>query len=181
MEINFEDCRTSRMPDDKDRNFGWTIKRAGTDSVMKLVVLSSDIFGIRTHFFRGRTGPCLLSDCEACEHKQLSRWKGYLLAVDASDQQQCIFEFTPPAALKLDEAKKKYGTLRGLQVYVSRASKKPNAKVNVTVRGISVLGPQECPDYWVWPVLAHIWGLNSKESLDVHQASVKDLSQYEKS
>lgn len=181
MEIDFNDCRTSRLPDNQDQNFGWVIKRAATEGALKLICLSSDIFGIRTHFWRGRTGPCLVQDCEACKHKQLSRWKGYVLAIDASNQSQCIFEFTPPAAMQLEEARLKHGTMRGLQLIVSRTAKRANAKVVLTIRGISVLGPQECPDYWVWPVLAHIWGLTSKEAVDVDQESFKNLSQHERS
>lgn len=181
MGLDFNDCRTSRLPDDQDQNFGWCIRRAGNDSVLKLIVLSSDILGIRTHFFRGRTCPCLLDGCEPCKHKQLSRWKGYLLAIDASNEQQLVFEFTPPCAASLDEARKKYGTMRGLQLYVSRTSKKANAKVVVSVRGITVLGPSACPDYSVWPIIARIWGVASDDVMAITSADPKDLSEWENS
>lgn len=180
MSVNLGDCRTSRMPDDGDQNFGWTIKRAPTDSVLKLIILSNDILGIRTHFFRGRTCPCYIGKCEACEHNQLSRWKGYVLAVEQPSGAQCVFEFTPPAARTLDEARKKYGTMRGIQLYVARASKKPNAKVTVTVKGITVLGPTACPDYNVWPIVAHIWGLTEKAPCIVNDDEILNLSEYEK-
>jgi hypothetical protein len=167
------------MPDNQDQNFGWTIKRASADGPAKLVILNSDMLGIRTHFFRGRTIPCLLEDCPACECKQLSRWKGYLLAIEIPTEQQVVFEFTPPVATTLDEAHKRHGTMRGLQVVVSRTSKKANGKVVLAVKGITVLGPQACPDYSVWPILCRIWGIAGDDVLAITKGDLKDLSEWE--
>lgn len=174
-----ENCRTSARPDDADQNFGWVIKRSPPDGVLKLVILSRDIFGIRTHFHRGRTGPCLTDGCEGCKAGHLSRWKGYLLAIDHTNGQRLVFEFTPPCATTLDEAYKKFGTMRGLQVVASRAGKRANAKVQVHVKGITVLGPEAEPDHDVWPILGHIWGLTSHTPPAKFGYGLEDLSQYE--
>lgn len=181
MRIDFDQVRSSRLPDDGDRNCGWTIKRTGADGPMKLVIISSDMLGIRTHWFRGRTGPCLLENCEACKHGMLSRWKGYVLALETSCQMQCVFEFTPPGAIALEEARSRFGTMRGLQVIASRAGKKANSKVSLHVKGITVLGPAACPDYGIWPVVARIWGIDSDRSPAVLQSDVADLSEWERS
>lgn len=180
MRVDLNECRTSRLPDDGDQNFGWTIKRTGIDGPSKLLCLSSDIFGIRVHFYRGRTGPCTTRDCEACKAQHLSRWKGYLLAIETATRQQVIFEFTPPGATILDAARKEYGTLRGLQIIASRVSSKPNAKVMISVKGITVLPPHACPDYAVWPILAHIWGVASDNCKDFVKGHLDDLSGFER-
>ena len=179
MSVDFNDVRSSRQPDDQDQNFGWVIKRAGTDSSLKLIILSSDVLGIRVHFFRGRTGPCVKVGCEACRLKQLSRWKGYLLAFEPATSQQLIFEFTPPGSVVLETAKEKYGTMRGLQIIANRASKKPNAKVQLAVLGCTTLGPSACPDYAIWPILARIWGLMHDTSSGISLGSTNDLSEFE--
>ncbi len=180
MGVDLNDCRNSNRPDGQDNNFGWVIKRADSDGVMKLIVLSHDILGLRTHWFRGRTGPCMLVKCDACLHKQLSRWKGYLLCVEASTQQQIVFEFTPPAVKPLDEAMGKYGTMRGLQLHVARSAKRANARVVVSVKGATVLGPGACPAFSVWPILARIWGIASDDERDIELGDVNDISMDEK-
>lgn len=180
MRIEIENCRTSRLPDEQDNHFGWTIHRVGIDRPSRMVILSNDIFGIRTHYFRGRTGPCLREGCDACNHKQLSRWKGYLLAKDRDSKQQIVFEFTPPGAAVLDHARLEAGTLRGLILVASRAAKKPNAKVILTMAGVAVVGPNECPDYSIWPILARIWGLAGADRDDVRHGGKENMSEFDR-
>jgi len=66
MAMSRDSVRIERTPSSADQNFGWTIKRATHEHPTLFTCLSNDFFGIRTHFFRGRTGPCLKTECEAC-------------------------------------------------------------------------------------------------------------------
>lgn len=154
--------RIERMPTDGDSGAGWDIIRAAADHQLALTVVSTDLFGIRTHYHRGRTGPCLKAGCEACEEGKLSRWHGYLFAVRSSNSERVIFEFTPPCASTFDAAFREYGKLRGLNVIVSRTSNRANAKVVVVIKGPSPNAHKLPREPLMWPTLSKIWGLRSE-------------------
>lgn len=159
MSISRDDCRIERMPSEHDGSFIWSIKRASHESSLLLCLISSDIFGIRTHYFNKRTMPCVRAYCEPCNRHQTSRWTGYLQAVDAKNGSRVLFEFTPAAAATFDQAHKDRGTLRGLNVIAGRTSNKINAKVQVTIKGMSDKAHVLPCEVETWPILAHIWGL----------------------
>jgi hypothetical protein len=180
MSGDVSEFNTSRMPDDGDQNFGWIIKRADATGLLKMLCLSNDIFGVRTHFLNGRTGPCRKKDCRGCKHGLRSRWKGYLLCIDLSNDQQLVFEFTPPAARSLNASFEKHGTLRGSRLIAQRSSNKPNGRVIVSVTAPQVLGPSACPDYSVWPILSKIWSLSPHELEGQTGFDDDDLSEWER-
>ena len=169
-----------RDPSDDDSQFNWSIVRAVPGQLLKLVVLAPEWFGIRTHYFRGRTTPHLTVNCEACATGQLSRWHGYLQAVRAGGTEKVILEYTAAAHDAVRCAFEASGGLRGMNLIASRATNKANGKVRLQFvsmsQSIGRLPP--CDDYW--SILSHIWGLNQRASHSIHDASPDDLSSYEK-
>lgn len=151
--------RSERMPSDADFSSEWRMVRTPTNGrSLSMVIFSDDMLGMRTHHWMRRTGPCFVEGCEPCDRGQVSRWYGYVLGQLQSGE-RIIFEFPPPAAKQLDDAFKKYGTMRGLCVVASRTSDKFNAKVHLQEKGlwsqshvIKAVPP-------TWPVLARIWGV----------------------
>lgn len=180
MDIRRDQCKIERTPNEGDTTFVWSIKRASHEKPTLIVLLSRDIFGIRTHFFRGRTGPCLRADCEACAAKMLSRWTGYVAALENKNGAQILFEFTPPAAVILDKAFREYTSLRGLNVIATRGSKRANGKVQVEVRGLNP-GAHKLPaEPDVWEVLSHLWGLREEAPGRFAEFEPDHLSELEK-
>lgn len=164
--IDPRDLFLEAQPNDRDAHFNWTIKRAPADRPLPLIVLSSSAFGIRTHFWAGRTGPCTRAKCDACEAGRLSRWSGYLACVDPADWTQVLFEYTPPAAEQLQKMLAAQGYLRGSKIIASRSKKVKNARVNITGRGLYEhldRLPKE-PD--ILPILFHIWGLKARKDME---------------
>jgi hypothetical protein len=180
MDENSGAYRIERRPFEDGNDFGWAIKRAPADKALKVVCISSDFFGVRTHYFRGRTTPCRTTNCEACDAKQLSRWNGYLLAIDTSDESPIVFEFTPPGAVVLDKAIKEFGTSRGLLVIASRASGRVNGKVTLATKGMSQVAHKLPLEVELWPVLARIWGLTVDANLRQASFAKESLSEHEK-
>lgn len=167
MEHEPSEFRTSRLPGGNDITFGWSIRRADANVPRKLICLGDDIFGCYTHFFRGRTTPCRTDSCEACDRKITPRYHGYICTVDIKDSTPTILEFTGPAALQFDQLRKEYGTLRGVQIIVGRANKRPNSRVNIVGQGVYAQ-PQKLPaEIPIWPLLAHIWGLDREAPIGI--------------
>lgn len=151
--------RRSRAPREDQKTYGWKIVRASPGKQLKLMVLSEDVFGIDTHYWERRTGPCREVDCPACLAGYDARWKGYVLAVDTSTHQNIVLEFTPPAFPAMDEGLKKYGSMRGMLISVGRAKATFNGTVQIVVRDRTIIPAGEYQVYGVWDVLAKIWKL----------------------
>jgi hypothetical protein len=173
MGWSIDNVRTERLPTGDDSSGSWTIKRASHERPLQLVIVSHDLFGIRTHFWQRRTGPCLKVGCEACAKHQLSRWNGYLLALQVPSNERVIFEFTPAAAVTLDALFKEAGTLRGLKLLAGRAGGKLNGKVQVTSQGFTPNTHKLPADEPVWPVLSRVWGLT-----DAAQGSFSEFDEF---
>jgi len=110
----------------------------------------------------------------------LSRWSGYLLAIDTADNASVVFEFTPPGAVVLDEAVKEFGTLRGMKIIATRPTKKDNGKVHLQALGISDRVHKLPPEEDLWVILARIWGL-ATEFEAAHQAFLpNEMSEHER-
>ena len=154
--------RFERLPTDGDSGQGWDVIRANPEHPTPLTIVSTDLFGVRTHYHRGRTGPCLRTGCEACQEGKLSRWHGYLFAVRSANSERVILEYTPPAVVALEAAFKEYGKLRGLNIIASRTSNRNNAKVTVAVKGMSPNAHKLPREPLMWPTLCKIWGLRAE-------------------
>lgn len=159
MGSNFVGVRSERLPSDDDFNCGYRMVRSSAGRTIDFVSWSHDMLGMRTHYWRGRTGPCWEVGCEACTRGMRSRWNGYLLGQLFPSGENVIFEFTPPAGRTLDESFKEYATMRGLKCRFTRTSEKVNARVHVAVRGMweQAHTIKLVPD--TWSILMRIWGL----------------------
>lgn len=178
--IDPRDLFLEKMPSERDAHFNWTIRRAPADKPLPLIVISSQCFGIRTHYWAGRTGPCLRSGCDACKAGRLSRWTGYLACVDPADWSQTIFEYTPPAAEQLQKILAEQGYLRGSKIVASRTKKVKNARVNISSRGIYEHLDRIPKEPEILPILFHIWGLKQQEASADGAYDADSLAEHEK-
>lgn len=147
-------------PDEGDEKHSWQIIRTPATGKLSVCVVSQRVFGIRTHFHKGRTGPHLREGCEACRDHREPRWTGYLLALAFPGEHQVLFEFPPPAARQIEAARLVHGKLRGLKLRATRAGNRPNGKVLVAECGLAGPELQLPPDVDILPVLYRIWQIN---------------------
>lgn len=177
-EVSQEGFRVENEPDSDSHDFPWTMVRSRYARPPKLVILSSNWLGLRTHYLFNRTTPCRKQDCPGCEKKMESRWHGYLLAVEDRTERRFVFEFTAQVRLQLKKFIDDRGSLRGLQVICGRLSDRPNAKVKLESRGfvqaISKLPPEEP----IWPICAHIFGLMPEASVTVSENPPPSFEEY---
>lgn len=164
MSDPLSDFRHSSRPGEDSQKIPWSIRRAKAGQELKMMVLSTDIFGCYVHYHNKRTVPCRLTGCKAGCPDIFPRWKGYLLARVSQTGEYIIFEFTPPAVHSLDEALKKYGTMRGLLIKATRFRNKENGRVIIEVKGITVPADDEPPPFSPWDFLSGIWGINPSYS-----------------
>jgi hypothetical protein len=162
MSSNLNDYVQPEKLASDDGTLGWRIKRAPCKGAMSLLIYSHKILKLRTHWWKGRTGPCIKEGCEACLVNTEARPKGYVLALDVKLKEQILFEFTPVVEHVFEKAFKDYKTLRGLQIHALREGEKANSRVAVRVVGHISLPSDACPDYAIWPILVNMWHLKPR-------------------
>ena len=164
--IDPRDLFLESAPSERDAHFNWNVLRAPADRPLPLIVLSTRTFGIRTHFWAGRTTACVRSKCDACEAGRLSRWTGYLACINPADWTQTLFEYTPPAAEQLQKIMASQGCLRGSKIVASRTKKVKNARVSIVGRGLYEHMDRLPREPEILPILFHIWGLKQRDDLE---------------
>jgi hypothetical protein len=180
MRFSEDNVRFQKNPPKSDDHGGWDILRADPTHPIPLTVVSSDFFGLRTHYHNGRTVPCIKDGCEACQAFKDSRWHGYLFAIKNNGHDRVIIEYTPPAHKQIEAGWKEHGTLRGLSIILSRTSNKANAKVSIAIRGLSPIAHRLPAEPFMWTTLAKIFGVAAvADPLDDNGVDVQ-LSEMEK-
>jgi len=175
MRSNPNDWGTEQIPSDNDASFGWSIKRVPSDKPLSFVCVSANYFGVRVHYYCGRTVPHLRSGCEPCSRKHLSRWKGYLLGVVIGTSERVLFEFTPAVVQSFVDVFKAEGSLRGLVCVAKRTSNKPNGKLHVTFKGLHQNANKLPAEVCIPDLLARIWGYTDADDADTSGPTFHDL------
>lgn len=161
MKRNRFDFQEEDLPKQAERKGGWGIKRAPEKGDLRICVVSKKWLGMRTHWWKGRTTPCLKYGCEACKAGHVSRWNGYLLAVINGTGQRIVLEFTPHALEHILVIWEKFHNLRGHKFSVKREKAVANGKVAAVHMGQTDKLDLLPKDEDVWEIMAYIWGLNS--------------------
>ena len=180
MESAENQFRVSRRPADINEDYRWRIRRVKAGERLKLMILSTDIFGVEMHYWGGNSMPCMLKNCPACKAGNESRWYGYVLAVETSKRKHVIWEMTPPAVPPLDDAFKQYKTMRGLLVIAWRFNDKDKGRIETEVKGITVPDDTCSEAFTVWDPLARIWRLKKHMIVHVAAKNFDELSEYQK-
>lgn len=148
---------------------GIPVWRAPTKGEGGCIILSKVLIGTWTHFFRGRTQPCLGDACAICADQITRRWHGWVVGWGSKDRSMRIVELPAGPAVTLSDFGKERGGLRGVGIRLSRRNGKPNGPVVIAISGAqidSALLPP-CPD--LAPLLLRMWqirGLKSIISID---------------
>ena len=120
------------------------IKRTPAFKKLTAVVTTENLIGTMTHYFKGRTKPCELPDCEACRAGIPYRWHAYLAAEEVSTALHFIFETTAMGAEGFIDYRKAHGTIRGCLFEAARWKQRPNGRILLRMKPAD-LGQRRLP------------------------------------
>lgn len=154
------------LPGKPDDTRAWPIMRVGTKGVSRLVIVSNELIGRFTHYWKGRTQPCLTDVCEACANGQAARWYGWLAVISETSGAKAIVEITYQGYVSVADTITFADTLRGRGMAIRRIPAKPNGKMRVEIRPhktVPIELPNE-PD--IRAILERMWQATPKEFAD---------------
>lgn len=129
------------------------------------IITTEKIQGTYTHFFGGKTIPCLDSLCQACDEKISRRWHGYFGLLTPKPSRHVLCEIPLQACEKIWEYHGVSGSLRGVKIQLARRNEKANGKVVVSL-DTTTIGKFQLPEPAnVQKNLRIIWGLDTREGV----------------
>lgn len=146
-----------RRPTDQSPPDSYRIWRVGPKGKGTAIIISSDLIGCYTHYFKGRTRPCTGEKCEACANDSSRRWHSYFAAWTPTNNEKVIAEIPLSAAQVFHDWYDEHRTLRGYKFTLERRGGKINGKVFATIHA----GKMEdqmipaCPA--IEPMLLRMW------------------------
>lgn len=160
---------------------GLAIKRAPTLGADVWTILSEQLLGCGTHYYRRRTQPCVGDGCSICADGQPRRWYGWLVGYDVARREKVLVEVPPGVAIALRAYRGQVGNLRGHVIRLSRRNKKENGPVRGEFAagkfGSELLPP--CPD--IICLLMRMWQVRDfagveemGQALQIHPTEILD-------
>lgn len=128
---------TNRPPADP-RGVALPLLRTPAGRPIAGLITSEDLVGTPTHFFGGRTVPCEVETCEACNNGIPWRWHGYVGLWCPNTRVHSIFEMTAQAVTPLTEWRETNSTLRGAKLVAKRVNSRPNGRVRISLSAIEI-------------------------------------------
>lgn len=163
----------SDRPEASAMPLGFPVVRAPQKGSDIYTLLSDEVIGCWTHFFRGRTQPCLGDLCTICSPEVRRTWHGWLLGYDPSRRQTYIVELPAGPAMALTKWREERGSLRGCSIELRRKNGKVNGPVQVGTAGpkidLSLLPP--CLD--LKPMLLRMWQIRGCDSVVAIEDNVR--------
>lgn len=137
----------------------WKIISPGQHRPLGVVLNGDTFFGQWTHYVPP-TLPCSRRpECVYCKGGLGSRFSGYIPCVQRLDREQYVLGLTYGACKQLLGHLAERGTLRGIEVVLSRKHPAPNAPVVVKVQRTVIVSQLPAP-FDVQDSLSRMWGVN---------------------
>lgn len=124
-------CEMPNEVDQKERTHLYRVPEKGLKSA---VIISKKVIGCYTHYWGGRTQPCLKHDCPACEKEVSRRWYGWLTIWNPSSGEIVIMEITKRACKEVTKFFELHKTMRGATVSGARKGGKANGELKLTIK-----------------------------------------------
>ena len=167
--VNKDQPGWKRRPDLAGGLLDFQIHRIGANGEKNLVILSHDIVGADTHYYRSRTRVCIGAACAACRDKNEPRWRGYAFGLRQAQQTIVLFELTPAAMPNLHEWFCAHRTMRGLVVDFARMKGVANGRLLANnLRQYSAAAPLPSAKS-IKTALTKLWRLNDQESVELER------------
>ena len=156
-----ETAWTNQAPD--PREFALIrLVRVPCAGVLQGILTAEEYLGTNTHWDTYRTQPCPGADCKLCHEGKPFRWQGYIDVFGQLSERQIVIQITPLAAQALDEARRRYGYLRGLLASFERVAKRPNARIVIETRQLTQPHPRLPPPVDIRKYMSLIWQSNGE-------------------
>lgn len=117
----------TRRPDALGHRVAFDLLRVKPGWGFKGVILSHDSMGEYTHYWGGRTSPCLAVNCRPCEAGNQHRWYCWQAVWDEPTRKIAILEIPYVAATELYNFFDEHRTLRGWPLELKRRNGKANS------------------------------------------------------
>jgi len=150
----------SNTPPKDPRGESLPLVRCRVGKPMVGIILSEDLLGTATHFWRGRTIPCDRENCVPCSEGFPWRWHAYVGVYSPNVSKTCLFEMTARATEPLISYRETYGTLRGCHLTAKRANMSPNSRVILQTKQADLQGITLPPPPDIIKVLSIIWNID---------------------
>lgn len=130
-------------------------------------ITSSKIVGCPVHWYKGRTKPCELDNCPACENNIPWRWKGYLGLYIKQNSLHVLLEFPAAVGDRFGEFLANERTLRHALVSLNRVPEKPNGKIHLRIKRDreKIIAIPDEPN--IVQILSTLWDLPITEGVEV--------------
>lgn len=152
----------SRRPEKERGDLAIPLVRCKPGRGVSGVILSDDTIGAYTHYWRGRTQICTRPECDACNADRRPRWYGYLGVWNPESRARAIFEVTPSCMESIDYYFTKFGSLRGAEIKLCRASPKINARVIAELKAGNYAGDKLPEAIDVRGILTKMWEIKEE-------------------
>ena len=153
-----------------DMPLRYEVYRAGAKGHAQVIVLSHDVEGAYTHYWRGRSSKCSGDDCEACNQNVSRRWRGYLVVANPRSKEMSLLELTPAAMPPVDAFFKTHRTLRGALLSTRRIPAKENGRLHSTIQESCYEMDSFRKPPSVRLLLQKLWGLKNEPKNDADPA-----------
>lgn len=187
--LNLEACGGGTQPSEGTMTLAWDdspelpqlrskfkLVRVGRSEKIRTIVLSPQLVGVWTHYFRGRSCPHEEPTCPACDARNARRWYGYLACWNTATDTRFLLELTPQAAEILLDYQAKKKSLRGLEIFVRRTGDKPNSPCETIIPKEQQSHLALPGDFNVREALMIIWGLAAPDPADPNAAVATRVS-----
>lgn len=124
---------TNTIPD-PSRGPALPIRRAPAIGHLAAIITSEDLIGTNTHYYKGRTMPCELPNCEPHEKGIPYRWHSYCAAWEPKTGLHFIFECTAAGSEPFIQYRDHHGTLRGCFFSAKRWQQRPNGRILIQTK-----------------------------------------------
>lgn len=118
-------------PPTDSNSLNFQLIRTPPSKKLSMIVLSDKHEGAMLHFWRGRSTPCDMTNCQACKEGKSPRWYGYIYATPVRAFRIIIFEFTQRVAPIIQQRLSQYKTIRGHQLTAGRTGSRPNSPLSL--------------------------------------------------
>jgi len=149
-------------PDRDCTTQNFRIYRTPVGREVELVCLSPQFLGVKLHYWKGRSTPCIGHACEPCGNGHRPRWKGYVQAYHPATRTIVIFEFTERGYQPFQEALNQHGHLRGLRLKACRLNKKPNGPIQIAFAELREESPHLPKQGDLAAMLERIWEIRQQ-------------------
>lgn len=149
-------------PDQSTKAENFRIYRTPVGKEVELICLGGQFLGVKLHYWKGRSTPCMGPDCEACQQGHKPRWKGYIQCLHPATKTVLIYEFTERGYEPFEAARRQFSHLRGMRFRCFRLNRKVNGPIQIVFADLREESPHLPEPCDLAPMLERMWEIRQQ-------------------